>query len=180
MNRKHALSTLAAVGLAVNANVHAAEDSGVYFGIGGGEVNDKVDDFEGNGVAFKMFGGYAFNKYFAAEAAYIDAGELEDTVDGVDLTVESDGFVVAAIGKLPIGESFSLFAKAGYTFYDEKVSAQQGTLSFSEKNSDEDPLYGAGAELYLGSRFQLRAEYEVVDVSNADFNLLSISAALRF
>ncbi len=157
-----------------------AEDSGFFVGLGAGEVNDKVDDFDANGVAIKLFGGYVFNRYFAIEGAYIDAGELKDTVDGVDIAVESDGIVISALGKLPIGEALSVFAKLGYTFYDEKVSARQGSLRFSENNSDEDLLYGAGAELLLGQKILLRAEYEVVDVANADFNILSASAAFRF
>lgn len=180
MHNKYLLSTLVLVGLFVSADVRADEHSGFYIGAGVGEVNDNVDGFEGNGVAFKLSGGYELNRYFAAEVAYIFAGTLNDTVDDVDVEVESDGVVVAALGKLPFGETFTLFAKLGYTFYDQKVTASRGSLSFSENNSDEDLLYGAGAEINFGRRFQLRGEYEVVDVSDADFNLLSASAVFRF
>jgi OmpA-OmpF porin, OOP family len=178
MNRKFVLSVLASVGMFVNA--HADEQSGFYAGAGLGEVRDKADGFDGNGVGVKFFAGYSLNKYFAAEGEYIYAGTLTDTVEDIDVEVESEGFVVAALGKIPLGNAFSLFAKLGYTFYDEKVTASRGGLTISEKNSDEDPLYGIGADLRLGRTFQLRAEYEVVDVSNADFNLLSASAVFRF
>lgn len=180
MNRKYVLSALAVVGTFVNGLAQAGEHSGFYAGVGAGEVTDKADGFEADGVAVKFFGGYSFNEYFAAEVAYLDAGQLSDTVDGIDLKVESDGVVVAALGKLPLGDAFSLFARLGYTFYDEKVSASLDGVSISEKNSDEDLLYGVGADLRLGRKFQLRAEYEVVDVSDADFNLLSASAVFRF
>lgn len=178
MNGKIVLSALASIAMFVNA--HADEQSGFYAGTGLGEVRDKADGFDGHGVAVKFFGGYSFNEYFAVEGEYIYAGSLTDTVEGIDLEVESDGFVVAALGKIPLGDAFSLFAKLGYTFYDEKVTAFSEGMTFSEKNSDEDPLYGVGADLRLGRNFQLRAEYEVVDVSDADFNVLSASAVLRF
>jgi hypothetical protein len=76
--------------------------------------------------------------------------------------------------------TLSLFAKLGYVFYDEEVNVRQGALSYSDKNSAEDLLYGAGAEVELGRSFQLRAEYEVVDVSNADFDMISLGATFRF
>jgi hypothetical protein len=180
MNRKYVLSMLAVVGTLLNGVVQADEQSGFYAGTGLGEVTDKAGGFEADGVAVKFFGGYSFNEYFAAEVEYIYAGTLTDTVEGIDLEVESDGIVVAALGKLPLGDAFSLFAKLGYTFYDEKVTASLDGVSISEKNSDEDLLYAVGADLRLGRKFQLRAEYEVVDVSNADFNLLSASAVFRF
>jgi OmpA-OmpF porin, OOP family len=182
MSRQHyVLRALALVSLAVNADARAADyESGFYAGFGVGEVNDKVDGFDSHGVGFKIYGGYALSKYFAAEAAYMDAGQMEDTVDGVDVDIEADGLIVAAVAKLPLGEALSLFAKLGYTFYDEKVRATQGNFSLSDKNSDEDLLYGAGAELDLGRRFQLRAEYEIVDVANADFNVLSAGVVFRF
>ncbi len=181
MNRQYTYGALAIVSIAVSADVHANDEhSGVYLGAGAGEVTNKVDGFEADGVAVKLFGGYAFNRYFAAEAAYIDAGTLRDTVEGVDLSVESDGLVLAALGMLPLTDAFSLFAKLGYTFYDEKAIGRRGDLRVSEKNSGDDLLYGVGAHLRLGRKLELRAEYEVVDVKDADFNLLSASALFRF
>lgn len=180
MKRSHVLSALAVMGLTANVSAHADDDTGFYLGAGIGEVTDKAGDFESDGVGVRFFGGYAFSKYFATEAEFLYAGVLRDTIDDVELEVESDGFIFAALGQLPLGQAFSLFAKLGYTFYDEKVSAKQGNLSASEKNSDADLVYGAGARLDLGRTFQLRAEYEVVDVPDADFNMLSINAGFRF
>jgi len=180
MKRCYLLSALSILALAASIEARADDESGFYAGAGFGIVKDEAGEFEADGIGVKFFGGYAFSKYFATEFEYIYAGVLKDTIDSVDFEVESDGFAVAALGELPLNDAFSLFAKLGYTFYDEKVTAKQGNLRASEKNSDEDLLYGAGAKLQLGRTFQLRGEYEVVDVSNADFNLLSINAVFRF
>lgn len=180
MNRKYVLGALAIVAMSVNTDAQADEHSGFYVGTGLGEVTNDVGEFEADGVAVKLFGGYAFNRYLAAEVAHIHAGTLEATVEDIDLEVEPRGTVVAALGKLPVNDAFSVFAKLGYTFYDEKVTGSRGSLRISEKNSGDDLLYGVGADLRLGRVFQLRAEYEVVDVSDADFDLVSASAVFRF
>lgn len=182
MKRKYLLGALALAGMLVTAHAHAddGEHSGFYLGTGLGEVTNEVDDFDADGVAVKFFAGYSFNQYFATEAAYIYAGTLTDTIDDLEVEVKPRGTVIAALGKLPLNDAFSLFAKLGYTFYDEKVTGRRENISVSEKSSGDDLLYGVGADLRLGRVFQLRAEYEVVDVADADFNLLSASAVFRF
>ena len=181
MHRAHVLTGLAAVGMVAFANAQAADEhDGFYVGIGIGEATDKVGEFEDSDTSFKVMGGYAFNRYLAAELAWIDAGELQDRVDDLDLTVESEGAVAAVIGKLPLGDWFTAYAKLGYAFYDEKVTARLGSASETEKHSEEDLLYGVGAEINLGTRFKLRAEYEVVDVADADFDIVSLGATWHF
>lgn len=180
MSCKYLLGALAMVGMLATVRAQADEQDEFYVGMGVGEVTNEVGEFDADGVAVKFFAGYAFNQYFAAEAAYIYAGTLSDTVDDIDIEVKPRGTVIAALGKLPVNDAFSVFAKLGYTFYDEKATGRRGNITASEKSSGDDLLYGVGADLQLGRMFQLRAEYEVVDVANADFNLLSASAVFRF
>jgi OOP family OmpA-OmpF porin len=180
MNRKYVLSALAMVAIFGNAAVQAEERAGFYVGMGLGVATNKVGAFDADGIAVKVSAGYTFNPYFAAEAAYIEAGTLEDTVDGTKIETDSDGSFVAALGKIPLNDAFSLFAKLGYTFYDQEASASRDGLTLSEKSSGEDPLYGVGMDLRLGRTFQLRAEYEIVDVEAADFDFYSASAVFRF
>jgi OmpA-OmpF porin, OOP family len=180
MHRNYLLGGLACAALMTPINAQANEDAGFYLGASVGEATDKVEEFEDSGTSFKITGGYSFNRYFAAELAYIDAGKLEDRIDDIDVTVESTGIVTALMAKAPLGDYVSLFAKLGYVFHDEKVSLRQGQLSASETNNDQDVLYGAGAEVNLGQHFKLRTEYEVVDLSNADFDIVSVGATLHF
>jgi opacity protein-like surface antigen len=180
MYRTYILGGLAAASLLTFTSVHADEQTGVYVGASIGEATDKVDEFEDSGTTFKIMGGHSFNRYFAAELAYIDAGNLRDRIDGIDVTVESTGIVAAVLAKLPLGDYFSVFAKLGYAFYEEKVSLRLGDLRDSKTNSADDPLYGIGGEFRLGQRFKLRAEYEVVDIDNADFDMVSVGTTFHF
>jgi OmpA-OmpF porin, OOP family len=82
--------------------------------------------------------------------------------------------------RLPLGETFAVFGKVGYAFYDSEATARLGNLSERERGSDEDLAYGVGIELAIWGGLQLRAEYEAVDVSNGEFQLVSAGAVYKF
>lgn len=93
----------------------AAEDSGFYLGVGVGQFSLAIDDFEDvtgddfdeEDTSLKVFGGWRFGPFFAAELAYIDFGGPEDTVNvagtPVDAQVEVSGFAPYLVGTLPLG-----------------------------------------------------------------------------
>lgn len=180
MKRMQVLGGLAAFAWVFASIAQADEASGLYVGASIGEATNEVDGFEDSGTSFKVMGGYTFNRYFAAELAYIDAGKLQDRIDAIDATVESTGVVAAMLGKLPLSNYVSVFAKLGYAFYEEDLSLQLGDLRDLETNSGDDLFYGAGAEVNLSGHFKLRAEYEVVDVPDADFDIVSVGTTFHF
>ena len=91
------------------------------------------------------------------------------------------GLNASAVGSLPLGDVFTLFGKIGYTSYDAEVSGRvDGSTVFSEKVSDEDLTYGVGGAFSLDKSFSLRAEYEMLEASDAEFNVLSIGGVFRF
>lgn len=157
-----------------------AEDSGFYLGAGVGEASQSGGDFDGSDTSFTVFGGYSINEYLAAEAGYLDAGEQTDRDDGAEIAIKSNGFFVAALAKLPIGDVVAPYAKIGYAFYDSDVTITDGNLRLSGSESDDDLLYGIGCEFKLGERFRLRAEYEQVDIPDGDFEIISLTGAFQF
>ncbi len=157
-----------------------AEDSGFYLGAGIGQAKQSEIGFEDSDTSFKVLGGYSFNEYLAAEGGYINGGSLKDTSDGFDIEIRNDGFYVAALAKLPLGDVFSLYAKLGYVMYDSEISATNGVNSLSFTNSDEDLLFGGGCELRLGDNFRLRVEFEKINVPDASFEMISLGANYQF
>jgi OmpA-OmpF porin, OOP family len=186
MYKRVALNGLVALSLLGGAAVHADSQPGFYAGasVGKAKVEDDGFGFDADDTAFKVFGGYSFNQYFGVEASYFDGGKADDRVGlfGTTAKVEADitGFNLSAVGRLPLGEAFSLFAKVGYASYDLDVTASAGTIRDTVDAGDEDLSYGVGAAFNLGESFELRAEYEAVDVSGGDFNVISIGAAYKF
>jgi opacity protein-like surface antigen len=157
-----------------------AEDSGFYLGASVGQASQSGGEFDGEDMSFRLLGGYSINQYIAAEAGYVDAGKQTDRIEGTDVEIKSDGFLVAALLKLPIGDYVAPFAKVGYAFYDNDVKISQGGQSLSGSESDEDLLYGVGCEFKLGDRFRLRAEYEQVDIPDGDFEIISLTGVFQF
>jgi OmpA-OmpF porin, OOP family len=161
------------------ASAHA-EDQGPYVGIGAGVAHEGFTGFRGNDTAVKALAGYSFNRYFAAEVAYVDAGTLEDDVNGLDVAISSDGFIAAVLGKWPVNDAFSAYLKLGYASYDTRVTIANGPMPFAESSSESDLMFGGGLQFSFGDRFRLRAEMEKVKVSDADFRVYSLLATWQF
>jgi OOP family OmpA-OmpF porin len=159
---------------------HAEEQSGFYLGGSIGQATNEAGEFKGSDFAFKLGGGYAFNRYFGIEVAYIDAGTQDDTIGLVEVENESGGVLASALLRLPLGETFAVFGKVGYAFYDSDATFRLGNLSERESNSDEDLAYGIGMELAISGGLKFRAEYEAVDVSEGDFQIVSAGAVYQF
>jgi OOP family OmpA-OmpF porin len=180
------MGLLAMLGLLAGASAYADQAPGFYAGAGIGQATVKVDDadFDASDTAFKVFGGYNFNNNFAAEATYFDGGAPGETFDlggGNTGRIEAEftGLDLCVIGRIPVSESFALFAKVGYASYDVKVKASAFGFSSSASDSDNDVTYGAGAAFSIG-HFDVRGEYEALNVDGGDFNILSLSAVYRF
>lgn len=182
VNKKHILSlavaTVVSAGLSANAS---AAVNGPYLGgqIGYGNVNQggfsksQIDMAVGGigatshtsssdtGVAGRVFGGYQFNPYLAAEMGYSkfsDAtAKASATLDGSSLTERGTikTYAVDLVGKaiLPLPNCFNVYGKAGVAYLSETADVSvtlkdptEGTLR--AKGSDTDhhlyPTYGAG------------------------------------
>ncbi|TDI34869.1 MAG: porin family protein [Acidobacteria bacterium] len=146
-------------------------DAGIYAGASVTQTALDVDDvdFDEDDTGLKVFGGWTFFKFLGLEASYYDMGSLDNNSDSVDLTA----FGLVARGILPVGEHLELFAKAGYMAWDSESS------SFGD-NDDTDLTYGVGAAWVFGGHISIRAEYEILDVDEADVDLFSLGAAFRF
>jgi len=172
-----AACVLAALGATGTAR---ADDSGFYLGAGIGEASQSAEGFDGSDTTFRVFGGYSFNPYLAVEGGYVDGGEQTDTQGPVRIAVKSDGFFVAGLAKLPLGKYVAPYLKVGFVTYDSTATVSSGNVSISDSESESDLLYGVGFEFKLGDHFRLRAEYEKIDVSDADFDIISLAAAYKF
>lgn len=138
-------SILASVILMMASGVNAEENNlyvGASFGSSAYDVNKKdfIDDsslnsleskFDDTDSAFKIFGGYQINDYFAVEAAYTNLGGLSFSkgyyvgwrdpqqgsegllMDTLYATLEVTGFIVNGVAQYPISDDFSVFAKLG-------------------------------------------------------------------
>jgi hypothetical protein len=160
----------------------ADEHSGLYAGIGVGDFSSDIDDvedvhFDEDSTSWKAFAGWRFNRFLSAELDYVDFGDSSAAVPLLDIDSDAKGWTPNVVGTLPLGP-VELFAKAGVIFYDVNVDTNGESLIDS---SGHDAIYGAGVGVTVLERLALRAEYDVVDISEFDdANAVWLTAAWRF
>jgi OmpA-OmpF porin, OOP family len=205
------VATLAA--FAVTSSPAAfADDAGWYAGFNAGQSRAKIDDSRiadgllGDGLTttsinddnhhfgFKAFGGYEFNRYFALESGYFDLGRFGFTADTLpagslrgDIKIKGVNF--DAVGSVPIGEKFSLFARAGVNYADSKDSfsgtGAVAVIDPSPKKWSANYKFGFGAEYDFNRFVGMRLEGERYRVDDAvgnkgDIDLYSAGIVFKF
>jgi hypothetical protein len=190
--------SFAALALALSGHAQAAGNAteGLYIGAGTGfsslknddsdEAGDFIDsgsddfDVDDDDNVYKAFVGYQYNPYFATEAFYTDLGTVQ--LKGNDFgntDLKSKAYGVNVVGILPIGQYFSLFAKAGMAKWETDVDGNLGDSSVDLKDNDGfDPVYGAGAQVNLDP-FLIRAEYERYDF-DSDYQVDAFTASVGY
>ena len=163
-------------------------DSGWYAGgslgqskgdCGSGFAGSSCDDSD---TAFKIFGGYQFNKYLGAELGYAALGDVKATFPTGDVTVEAKAWDVMAVGTFPVADRFNVFGKLGWFRADSDAS---GLASGSDSSSGLTYAIGAGYD--FTRNFGLRAEWQrYTDVGGnnvggeTDADVMSIGVVYRF
>jgi OmpA-OmpF porin, OOP family len=191
MYKRLGLTAFAALALTATMAAQADVGPGFYAGVGFGTTKIEDDGFDGFDVddsdtGFKFFGGYSFNENFAIEASYFDLGETSGRIDDpffgdFDFEAGVSGLSAAAVGRIPVSQSFALFGKIGFTSYDIDVSVSvPGLGGGSGSESESDLMYGVGGSLSFAERFEARLEYEMINVDDGDASMISLSGAYRF
>jgi opacity protein-like surface antigen len=194
--KKLTVAVFAALGL-LSLPAMAGEDSGFYAGAGIGQASVSTDavailedqnyKFDADDTAFKIFGGWRFNKYVGLELDYVDLGSASDkdtfVFESQSIPVETEiglsAFVPYVVGTLPLG-IFELSAKVGYAFYDVDATVRAMGEHESFSDSDEDLAWGVGAGLTFFDHLNAKLEYEALEVSDADVEVIWLTGAWRF
>lgn len=180
---------------------------------------------------WKLFGGYQFNKFFALEGGFVDFNDFRASsgfayknytpaggvpanpalrvISGAvsNYTTENDAWMLAAVGKLPVTEKVSAFAKLGasswtsnyrVTYQRPHPTAGMQPLPqpavpslatpanpIAQSGTDEgvDLYYGLGVSYDLLDNLALRAEWErfKIDAPHIDhIDLMTAGVVMKF
>ena len=109
-------------------------------------------------TAFKLFGGYQFSRYIAAEAGYTDLGKVKASAPGLSADIKSNAWELVAVGSYPIGTSgFAPYGKLGFYRGEVKLSSNVGV---SDKHTNTDLTFGVGVRYDIMRNFAVRAEWQ--------------------
>ena len=135
-----------------------ANQTGVYFGVGGGFVQWDLSCPRGficedTGSAIAVFGGYTPQQNISLEFGYGYLPGLSIATANVSADIDVSLYYGAVLGRLPLGRVVP-FAKLGFGKYESSVTVGGNRL----EGDSSGLLFGAGADIPLGERFGLRAE----------------------
>jgi OOP family OmpA-OmpF porin len=167
-----------------------AQDTGFYAGLSFGQSSADVDcsgltTCDDSDTAWKILGGYRFNRNLAVEFGYTDLGEVSGS-DGVDtVTVESTAFELVAVGTMPIADKFSVYGKIGL-YRGETDAEVVGPSAGSASESNTDLTFGVGVQYDFTKNLGVRGEWQRYsdvgggDIEGADVDVISIGVVFRF
>lgn len=154
--------------------------AGGFVGASLGQSDATSSGVSGDDTSWKVLGGYNFMKFVGVEGSYRNFGSIDETIGTTQIGLDATSMDVFGVGRLPVGSSFELFAKAGYAFIDMDASVTDpmfGTISGS--TSESELAYGAGFSFKVGERFAFRAEYETFDVGES-MDMVSVGGIFSF
>jgi OOP family OmpA-OmpF porin len=188
---------VAASGLALSSGAFAQAkpaDTGFYIGASVGQSTADCDT-SGTGLscddkdtAYKVFGGYKFNRNLAVEAGYTPLGEVTASGGGVNITAEATAWELVGVGMFPLGNNFSVYGKLGLYSGELEVSSNIGA---SGDKTTTDLTYGLGVQFDFTRNLGIRGEWQrysgiktpstaVTDEDDTDVDVLSIGVLWKF
>jgi OOP family OmpA-OmpF porin len=205
------MTSLTVLGVTASPSV-IADSPAWYVGFNAGQARAKIDDARissallGQGftsteisddnrhTGFKLFGGYDFNRYLSLEAGYFDLGKYGFTATTVPAgTLRGDikikGWNADLVGALPIGEHFSLFARAGLNYAEAKDTfvgtGAVAVINPEPKKRAANYKFGAGLQFNFNRHVGMRLEAERYRIDDAvgnkgDIDLYSAGLLFRF
>lgn len=206
-----AVISLASVA-AVASTCALADDTGWYGGANIGRSNATIDNaritsgLAGAGLrttsianrdrdtAYKIYGGYQFNKYIGLEGGYFDLGKFGFTANTLPLgtlngNIRLRGFNGDAVGTLPLSEKFSALGRIGFNNAQARDSfTGTGAVNVTNPNpSKRDTNYklGVGVQYAFNDALAMRAEIERYRINDAignrgDVDVFSVGLTYRF
>ena len=138
--------------------------------------NPSVND---SGTAWKAYGGFMLNEYFALEAGYADLGKVVTqygatiaptqipAILGDTFSIhpyQGDGWFGAAVLRWPVQpDRFTILFRAGMFGWESDLDVRVisgGTGSITDRESGMDTMFGAGLEWHVNQEWTLVAEWE--------------------
>ncbi|MFN7097460.1 MAG: outer membrane beta-barrel protein [Gammaproteobacteria bacterium] len=201
--------TLAAAGLIFSASAYATASNGLYLGLQLGESSadysnssSGLSDFYGysslpgasvdnNAFAGRLYLGYQFNKFVAAELGYSYLGNVEFNnifaVSGATASLRQQAGDLTAKVMLPVTRQFNVFALGGVAYVGAKPNDVSNTASLlgvqtGSREGAFTATYGLGAGYDFNQHWGLDATWRRFnssgDIENTD--LFTLGAAYHF
>ena len=185
MHKRLGLTAIAAFALAASMAAQADTQPGFYAGAGVGTTKVSDDSFDSTGSmtairASRSSAAMPSTRTARSKSATsISARRARRTGRQLQRRrVRSDA---SAVGRLPLGDMFSLYGKLGYASYDVDANVQHRRLRQRVGQRQRvRPDLRRRRRAELRGTTSKRAEYEAINVGGGDANMMSVGGTYRF
>jgi hypothetical protein len=197
------------VGMSTYGGDQSADEQSLLdlFTNAGVPVQNATASTDDSDIGYLASFGYRFNRYIAFELGLAQYGSLESTGHAeVDIPNDGEGFIpanleysfdvggplISAVGTLPIGEKFEVYARLGFLFasvereFSSRIGGERG-VSGSAKGDAQVPVYGVGLTWNINQVYSIRGEYQLLSdvgqegrTGTEDLKTLSLGMLMRF
>lgn len=144
--------------------------------------------------AFKLFGGYQFNRNFALEFGYFNLGKYNFRTDTTPVgtlngKIELQGLNLDLVGTLPLAGGLSAIGRVGAQYARTRDNfSSSGAITVLKPNPSTNSVnykFGAGLQYEFTQSFLMRLEAERYRVNDAvgnkgDVNMYSLGVVIPF
>lgn len=193
MKIKKGFAVLGVASAMLVAGPALAQDQGWYAGLtlGQSKQKDACDGVSGAGIscddkdtAWRILGGYQFNKNLAVELGYTDVGEVSAS-GTFSASIEAKIWELVAVGSWPFTPNFSAYGKLGMYRGDTDFSTNNPAFA-NESESNTDLTYGIGVRWDFTKNLGARAEYQIYkdigggNIGEGDVDVISVGVIWKF
>ena len=154
--------------------------SGYYLGLNMGQARANLADKPGyqkqeTGFASSAYFGYDFNHYLAIELGYLylPTAKYTDGPAGSDVNITNHGFATNVLGKYPVGEGFSVYAKVGGAI----LKAKQTGGTEGDKTQNATVLaYGGGIDYVFANVGGLHLDLDYYHTNKKNSKTVNVPA----
>ena len=199
-----ALLILGSSAAMLSSGAYAADPgTGPYIGVGAGqaEYKDACSDVpaiaaslgvssscDEKDTAYKIYGGYRFIPYLAAEIGYTNPGKTKVTLGAASAELKAWLIPIHAVGILPLlDDRLWLMGKLGGVYWNGKLDASGPGGTISNSDNGFALSYGVGLQYNFTPNIGVRGEYEIFhDVGDenttgkGDIRMWSVGVLFRF
>jgi opacity protein-like surface antigen len=170
----------------------------------GAPFQNMTSSTENTDFGYQATFGYRFTRYFAAELALAQFGELKSTAKAdmdfgqgfvptsVSLSFATGGVLISAVGILPFNDKFEMYGRLGYLLtssereLSSRVDGQSGGFGSADGDS-QDLVYGIGFAWHINQIYSIRSEFQQLDqigqenrTGTEDLTVIGVGLIVRF
>ena len=137
--------------------------------------NEPISESSSSGFAFRLYGGYQFIKFAAAEVGFSSYNNVTIKniygIDGAKETIEPMAIDIVGKAMIPLTEQFDIFAKLGASYMNVKRSFNVPE-PFPEPNSETQSKFRA--------TYGLGADYNITPAFSIDLSWMQVQGGAGF